>query len=124
MKSVATLEEELRNAREEVFRLREVVKSSAAQFISLRHLNLSRSEKTIIYALATSRHSVSAGSLRRRLDVVLGRKDDSALITVAVTISRLRKKLMTNDPPIKIMNERGVGFYLDDESKTLLLSRT
>lgn len=117
---MAKLEDQLEEAREEARWLRDVAKISAEQFVSLRHLKLTRSDKTILYALETSRTSLTQETLRRRMDVVLQRSEESSLKSVEITICRLRKKLGAHDPPIKISTEWGCGYYLDDENKKRL----
>lgn len=117
---IGQLADQLEEVKEENRWLRDSIQTPAAQYIFLRHLDLSRSEKTILYSLETATLTLTAASLRRRLDVALERIDESGLTSVSVTICRLRKKLKTLNPPIEISNERGVGFYLDDENKKRL----
>ena len=114
----ARLRNELAEAHETIRYLREAMAAPLA--IRWRGLRLTRSERVLLAAIAETPGRIDQERLRTRLDVARGRHDTTAAKSVGVLLCKLRRKLRVQAPRVTVRNEYGVGYWLDDESRSEL----
>lgn len=122
MKTYAQLERELADARAEIRWLR--AEMTPKEDFRYRTTKLSRSEAVVLYALANAQGYLTPEQLLTRVEFALGKSGECAQPkAMAVIMSRLRKRLLAETPPIIIKTDWGYGYSLDDENRALALSR-
>lgn len=101
---------ELETLREEARQLREVLHASEQMYY--RGLHFTRSER---FVLGTMIASIGISSMAR-----LTSDRDRSREALRVTIHKLRKKLGTLDPPLRILGLYGQGYYMTNDDKARL----
>lgn len=110
---------------EEIAELRETIRQLTEPTVGIWYEGFlpSYTERVILDALLRTHGPVGGERLRMVLDTALRRIDPSGMNSISVTIHRMRHKMATLDPPIRILTQWGQGFYLDDESRARLMLR-
>lgn len=114
------LETELAEAREEIRRLKALLMPPEGfQWPWRPGTNLTRYNQIVLYTLAKAKGPLTEKQLTRILDALTGREVGSR--QVASTVHWMRKRLAEEGSSIVIHSRAHKGYWLDDESKALVL---
>lgn len=120
MDLLTVLREEVDTLREEVIQLKALIAGDS--WPVYRGLKLELSQRILLDMLNELDHA-TAERIVARIQAITGRENVS-LSAVKVQVSRLRTLLAALDPPIRILDARGVYYYsIPKEDKLLLDAR-